>query len=185
MNKLVKAVLAFVFLAIVGCTPTWKPVGTAAYVQGDSFSIVLPRGWLQLEGMDKKSVIASTDGPFLQSFVASHKDIRTAFKATKAEVSADTLTYELMEYYIAESKANSGDQTVDVESKEAVEIAGEDGFKVVFLYKNQEGLRFKKVIYGCMNDSRLYTLSYHAPVLYYFDKNLPDFEASVKTFRFL
>lgn len=185
MNKLTKVALAFIFITVAGCVPNWKPVEPGAYVKEEGFSIVLPEGWLQLEGMDKNSIVASTDGPSLQSFAVVQKDLKKAFETTKVEVDANTLTYELMEYYIAEYKANSGDQVIEVESKEAAEMSGKDGFKVVLLYKNQEGLRFKQVTYGCMDESKLYLLSYHAPVLYYFDKNVADFESSARTFQIL
>jgi len=185
MNKIYKITLAFSLIALTACVPNWKPVEPAAYVKQDGFSILLPEGWLKLENPNNNSVVASTDGPNLQSFVVIQKELKDSFKTTKVEVDANILSYELMEYFIAEFKANSGDVVVEVESKEAAEVSGQDGFRVVFTYKNQKGLRFKQIVYGCNNASKLYTLTYHAPVLYYFDKNVAEFENSTKTFQIL
>jgi len=186
MNKLIKISLVLAFITIASCAlPTWTRVESGVYVNEGNFSIVLPTGWLKIENIDKTGILVSIDGPALQSFTIKHENFDKAFGTTKTEVTTDTLSYELMEYYIAEYKAKAGNRVIEVESKEAAMISGKEGFRVGMWYKNQGGLRFKQVTYGCINGSEIYTLTYHAPVLYYFDKNVVEFEASVKTFLIL
>jgi len=185
MKNLIRASLALTLITLAGCVPSWTLVEPGAYVNEGNFSIVLPTGWLKIENMNKNGLVASTDGPVLQSFAINHQSLEKAFKTTKAEINANTLSYELMEYYIAEVKANSTNQTVNIESKKAAMLSGKDGFRVVMQYKNEDGLRFKQITYGCINESEMYTLSYHAPVLYYFDKNVAEFETSTKSFLIL
>jgi hypothetical protein len=64
-------------------------------------------------------------------------------------------------------------------------MAAKAGFKLVYRYKTQDGLRMKGIVYGVVGDSALYALGYQAPERYYFDLDLQNFENVLASFRIL
>jgi hypothetical protein len=56
------------------------------------------------------------------------------------------------------------------------EVAGHPGLKLVFGYKDPDGLKTKVVLYGVLVEDTLYELSFRAPERHYFARDLGTFE---------
>jgi len=63
------------------------------------------------------------------------------------------------------------------------EIAGRPGFKLVFGYKDPDGLKMKLVAYGLLAGDTLYELMYRAPERHYFARDVGRFEQVRASFR--
>jgi hypothetical protein len=57
-----------------------------------------------------------------------------------------------------------------------------DGFRVVFSYKNRDGLKLKTIYYGFLNDGRFYSIRYTAVKRYYFEKDIETFRKVLDSF---
>ena len=56
-------------------------------------------------------------------------------------------------------------------------------FRILASFKDQDGLRYRKVVYGVLAPPWFYRLVYTAPERHYFDADLLAFEASVASFH--
>lgn len=62
-------------------------------------------------------------------------------------------------------------------------MAGLPGFKLVYTFKTENGLRLKRVHYGVLVRDRVYRVQYQAPARYYFEKDLATFERVRESFK--
>ena len=63
------------------------------------------------------------------------------------------------------------------------EISGFSGFKLVFTYKNEDGLRTKSIFYGFMKGEWFYSIGYNSAAIHYFEKDLETFKEVLKSFK--
>jgi hypothetical protein len=61
-------------------------------------------------------------------------------------------------------------------------VGGLPAFRVLLSYHNRNGVAYRSIIYGVLQDRWLHLLRYAAPQRYYFDRDLAAFEAIVGTF---
>lgn len=64
-------------------------------------------------------------------------------------------------------------------------MAGLPGFKLVYTFKTENGLRMKRVHYGVLVRDGVYRVQYQAAARYYFDKGLSTFERVRESFGLL
>lgn len=57
-----------------------------------------------------------------------------------------------------------------------------DGFRIVFTYKNRDGLKFKTVYYGFLTNEKFYSIRYSAVMRYYFEKDIETFRKVLESF---
>ena len=178
-NRFVMPVLILLLLA--SCVPAWQVVTPEVVKVGNS-TLRLPQTWLYLN-QNGDSILASTDGPFIQTIHAGLESYDRAFITTEQFVSENTLLLEVMDYYIAEIQEFNSEVQYDVVSREAIRLSDTDAFKVTLEYKTQLGLRVRQQFVGLNHADGMYLLSYSAPVIHYFDKNLSDFNYVVSSFQ--
>lgn len=178
--KPIYLILAVLFLS--GCVPTYKAIQQPE-LQPDnkSFKIIVPVGWVQLTNINRTTFITK-EGPYLQKMVVEQVPREELFKATKIKIKKDIIVTELAEYYIAEYKKQN--QRVTVTHKETLPatIDNKQGFKVIMEFSNAKGLVFDVITYGLYHQDHFYALYYQAPRLYYFNRDLPVFNAMVDSF---
>jgi len=191
--------LGLVSIFLGGCVTTWTPVGEEnVNYKSNSFSVSLPAGWMQWEAgrnkytirvngvtkkIDAERVQVTNDGPQLQYIDVIFLTKENAFPSIQKALTAGMLPSEIADYEIADTKARTGIEHLKVLKNIPASINGSDGFLLHLRYKNSGGLRIDEVIYGFGSDNGLYTLTYRAPVLHYFDKDYATFDSVVKSFR--
>ena len=57
------------------------------------------------------------------------------------------------------------------------------GFRLLFTYKNRDGLTFKTIYYGFLRGDRFYSARYNAAQRYYFEKDRAAFEQVLQSLR--
>jgi len=182
MNRIGTA--TFVLL-LAGCVQAPARVDSMPTQAPDkSYSVDLPIGWIKQGSPDNRTLIASRNGFLLEGMHISKRPIKEAFHRTKKAATAQMLPAELAELEIAELK--SQDQftaALTVEQNEPAEISGREGFDLRVRFKNTRGLEIQRVVYGFVDQTEYYRLSFQAPMLYYFDKYYPDFQKAVESFQ--
>jgi hypothetical protein len=95
---------------------------------------------------------------------------------------------ELADAVIAELKALPENQTLETVHIAPATVGGKPGFRAELASKRTfqgDAIRYKHIVYGVTNTNGLYVLKYEAPVLHYFERGLPAFEATVASFALL
>jgi hypothetical protein len=177
-----KRYLLIVLLFVVGCA-AWVKVGGLYQSKPHNFSAELPNGWMRLNTRDRLHI--TRDGVLLQNIMIERLNIEKPLEHTKKKFSKDMLPQEVAEVVLDNI---SSDQTVlnfEVEENIPARISGFPGFKVVFTYKNKDGLRLKSISYGFVTNEWFYGIRYTAAHRYYFDKDLKTFERVFESFKLI
>lgn len=173
--------LMAILFSLAGCA-TWARIETPGMKGPDNrYTLEVPVGWVHAAFV-KDSIVLSKDGPGLNLIEVKHRTKDQAFTATKAALTEDLLIGEVAEYFIAEFKASSETQVSHL-STEPATVSGLPGFKVRLETINAKGLVFDILAYGTRDDAFFYYLLYMAPRLYYYEKDLGQFEKLVASFR--
>jgi hypothetical protein len=149
---------------------------------GEAFQLELPVGWIRA-GFYVDRVLVTRDGTGIQFIEAIKLTHEKAFSGLKEETRADMLPTELAELAIAQVKSRPGVSDVEVVSNAPATIAETTGFRLHVQMKNSQGLTYEAVVYGFVDADGFYRLTYQAPSLHYFKRDLSIFEHAVKSFR--
>lgn len=189
--------LGLIVILLGGCT-TWTQVQKSNQQhKSGAYSVILPDGWMQWEAGRNKYMVAAgatkkniaveriqvtKDGPQLQYIDIIYFKKEDAFPHVKKKLTAGMLPSEVADYEIAELKARTGIAHMKVLKNAPAVIAGNPGFMLHVRYRNSGGLRIDEVVYGFNDDNGLYTVTYRAPVLHYFDRDYETFKSVVASF---
>lgn len=198
-----KQILASMAIALLmgGCAP--KPYWTLTddtnpLVTSTSFQFRLAQGWtrttdartwerLQIDGEPRtilvETMTATCDSLDIQSITVIRRYHETAFPFLKKKSSANMLAPELADLYIADLRKRTGVERITVLSNKPGKIDGKPGFQLVAQAKTDAGLRIQFMAYGFADKTGFYLISYSAPYLYFFDRDLKTFMGVVNSFK--
>jgi hypothetical protein len=175
-------------LLLSGCVVGWEVVKPTAYNNaGAKYAVKFPEGWNQI-AIPGGAVIASAYGPQLQRIEVDYSKPKLAFKTQKKDAAPGMEPQELADAVIAELKALPENETLETVHIAPAMVGGKAGFRAELASKRTfqgDAIRYRHVVYGVTNTNGLYVLKYEAPVLHYFDRGLPAFEATVASFALL
>jgi hypothetical protein len=174
----------FVLLAllVVGCAP-WVRVGGVYHDSDRNFSVDLPQGWMK-SGLDKR-VLITRDGVLLQAIVIERLKTTDELQYTKKKLEPSMLPQEAAEVIADNISANPSITGFTVLENAPTTIATRLGFKLLYQYKNKDGLQCKGMYCGFLSGDWFYALQYTAPTRYYFDKDVGTFEKVLNSFTFI
>lgn len=181
MNYIFTLMVA-VFLS--GCAPIW--VQTNGQFQGTGYTLDLPKGWMT--STNPKNLVITTDGPELQSIFLSVIDLvelekkQDKGKPYNKRVKKGMLPQEAAETILDNMRSDKSIAQFTLIENIPAQVGGKDGFKLDYTYKLGK-LREKCIYYGMLNGDNFYRISYCAPVRYYFDKDVAQFEKIAASFR--
>ncbi len=196
-------VLLLVLLFTIGCAP-WMQVGGPYTSRSNNFSVELPQGWMRLNKsayqyltIDQKILIdhlltftnadaylfITKDGILLQNIIINRESIDEELKNTKKKLSEGMLPYELADVILDNISSDQAVFNFELLENNPVKISGFPGFRVVFTYKSEDGLKLKSIYYGFMKDEWFYTIRYTAALRHYFEKDFKTFEKIFKSFK--
>ena len=186
MNRVLRyalPLLASMLLTACATTQTWSLVDTAAATAPDkSFTAVLPVGWVRAVAV-KDSVFITRDGAGIQFIELIKLSGDKAFPTIKQTTTGGMLPAELAELQIAEYKSREGLMGLEILENVPAKVSGENGFRLHTRFRNSSGLRYDSITYGIVSGDNYYMLTYQAPKLHYFDRDLATFEEVVRSFR--
>lgn len=177
------AVLLGALVLTTGCA-TWEPGEGEEYVDSRrGFALTESEGWYRSPFRARGFLTYTKDGPDLQYIIVGRKKHKDAFKAIDRESSVNDLPQTLAENFVADIKASLGLDLIDILENTPAQVGGFPGFMVELEYKTPSGLRYRERVYGAATKNGLYSIEYRAPVLHYFERDLPDFERIRNSFK--
>lgn len=179
-------ILAALTAAAIGCatTPEWSTAtDSSVYVDPDGgYSVQMPTGWQWVKFNAKAPLLATRDGPDLQAIRVYFRKHDDAFPNIEKESRSDMMPGDLAELFVADLREERGIGTIELVENAPADISGRSGFRVELSWRNEDGLRYQAIVYGCAIPRGLYVLAYNAPVLHYYEQHVAEFEESVSTF---
>jgi hypothetical protein len=171
------------FTLMAGCAQTspWTAPARTPTVLEPVARIHTPEGWVQ-EHNAYRQLVASRDGYLVQLIYVSARTNFDAFPDINKDADPSMLPSQLAELNIANLKAGS-DEKIEVLENEPAEVGDLAGYRLQLRFFDELGLEFRALVYGAGDEHYFYRITYQAPVLYFFDRDLPAFEAMVKTFQ--
>ena len=170
-------------LILYGCSP-WSVIGGPYSERSNNFNVNLPTQWKKFNEA-KDMLVITNDGLSLNQIRIERKALGKPLTNTKKSLEKNMLPQEAAEVLIDDlvSDFERGNKKVLENSPEMV--SGKLGFKIVTQFQTQDGLKKKMTMYGFLNSSSAYVLSYLAPVRHYYDKNYADFEKVKESFTLI
>ena len=62
-------------------------------------------------------------------------------------------------------------------------VDGYDAFRLIYSYRNEQGLLMKTAYYGFIHDHTYYSIRFTAPQRHYFEKDIRTFETILSNFH--
>ncbi len=182
MKKLL-LILFIMVASLAGCGP-WQTTGGLYTSSWNNFAVELPEGWVRENRNDY--IHMTRDGFPLQSIYIGRTRIdEFELKYTKKKLAKGMLPQEVAEVLLDNMASNPAMSNLEVKENSPAKISGKPAAKIVVLYRNKDGLKLKTISFRLVIDEWLYTVSYTAPIRYYFDRDVKDFEKIVTHFRIL
>ena len=174
--------LMLLTLLAVGCAP-WARVGGVYQDSEKNFSVDLPQGWMKSN--TAKSLLITRDGVWLQTIFVERFKATEELQHTKMKLEPSMLPHEAAEVIADNISSNPSVTDFTLLENAPTTIANRPGFKLLYQYKNKDGLQCKGMYCGFLSGDWFYALRYTAPARYYFDKDVGTFEKVLSSFTFI
>ena len=169
-------------VSIVACAP-WVKVGGPYKSASHKFSIDLPEKWMRLN--TDQFLLTTRDGTLLQNIYVKRSNIEKEFKYTKKTLSKGMLPQEVADVILDDISSNKAILNLEVIENVPAVIDGHDGFKILYSFKNKDGLGSKSILYGFLLDEWCYVIRYTAASRHYHDKDKGTFTNAFSSFKLI
>lgn len=172
-------------LILGGCiTPPWSVSTEAEYVATDfNVAMKIPPGWMVHSRKDV--LLATRDGVLLQYIVLENIHVDDELSNTKKQFKRGLLPLEQAEVILDNMAGNEHYKGFKLLSKKPAKISGHQAFRAEYRYKDADGLEYRGVYYGFMQNDWFYGVRYVAPKRHYYQRDVKKFEKSVQSMRLL
>ena len=148
-----------------------------------SFSVTLPRGWMRSNS--NEYLLVTRDGVLLQNILITRIPFDEPLSHTQKKLLHGMLAQEAAEIVLDDVHSDPAVLDFRLIDNAPAALDGVPGFRVVFTYKNMDGLKLKSVYYGFLTAKWVYTIRYTAALRHYFDEKFDTFEYVVESFELL
>lgn len=184
----VMMVLLFFLGVVGGCATPWVMVGGPYRADSQGYSVDLPTGWRRATWLQSglgwgRPLLLTRDGVALQYIRIERVAISDELTYTKKKFAKGMSPQEVAALELDEVQSDQTLRNFALVENTPVPVAGLPGFKLIYTFKAENGLRLKRVHYGVMARDWVYRVQYEAPARYYFEKDLTTFERVRESFR--
>ena len=175
--------LFFILLLLLPACAPWSRVNGPFEDPRHHFSVSIPDGWMKFNS--DHHLLISRDGPFLQYILVESRDLKSPFSHTMRKMQSGMLPQEAAQIILDDLKLDRAVRNLEVLENGPITIGRSEGFKILFTYRNTEGLTLKTVYLGFIKDRMFYSIRYTAAERYYFAKNVTTFQNVLASFKLL
>ncbi len=145
-----------------------------------NFSVTLPREWMRSN--TNEYLLVTRDGVILQNILIKRIPFDEPLTHTKKKLLQGMLAQEAAEIVLDDIQSDPAVLDFVLLDNAPAVLDGIPGFRVVFTYKDMDGLKLKSVCYGFLTAEWVYTIRYTAALRHYFDEEIDTFEYVVDSF---
>lgn len=169
-------------LLLQGCfTLPWTQTAARVYeLPRQNMNITFPDGWMQ-SNQQKDNLILTRDGMLLQYIMVEPIHIDSTFTNTKKKLRRGMTPLEQAEVMLDQMASDPDWAGFKVLEKKPAAVAGHNGFRAAFTFKDSDGLAYSGIVYGFLQNDWFYGLHYLATSRHYFDRDKKVFEDLVKS----
>jgi len=178
-----RATLALVFLlsALSGCAD-WVQIEGPYRMDSQGFEVSLPAGWRRATTVGD-SLLVTRDGISLQYIRIERVAVGDELTHTKKKFAKGMLPQDVAALELDEVWSDQSVRNLALVENIPFQVTGFPGFKLVYTFKTENGLRLRRVHHGVLLRGWVYRVQYQAPARYYFDKDLSTFERVRESFK--
>jgi hypothetical protein len=147
------------------------------------YSVDLPYGWrkVNVSGV----LMVTKEGALSQYILVQRRNVHKPFKHTDKTISRNMFPEEAASVILDEIKCD--DKILNFRLMECcpAKVNGYDAFRIVFMYREQDGLRFKTVYYGLLQGDWFYSLRYSAAEDKCSEEDMEVFRKVLNSFKIL
>lgn len=157
-----------------GCasrTELWRPGGEVVVAGHGAVKLRVPGGWVHRTDR-QGNFFATRDGAALQHLRLERNTLLTPRSAR--DTAGDL---------VAVLRAEAAFAGFSLCEQTPATVAGHPGFRLVFTFRDADGLPRVEARYGCVVGRELVQLCYQAPARAYFEHDLADFEAAARSLQ--
>jgi hypothetical protein len=147
-----------------------------------TFNATVPDGWRKIP-YDDDCMLMTRDGGYKQFVLIRERPLDEPFQFTKRTLSAGMMPTEAAEIVVNEIISDSNIRNFSLTENTPARIAGNDGFRLSFLYTDVEGYFLKTIYYGFIKGNTFYNIRYGATQEEYFQKDIKTFEEICQSFK--
>jgi hypothetical protein len=177
-----KRLLFILLIPLTACAP-WTRITGPYEGPAHHYSVNVPDGWMKFDS--DRYLLTSRDGPFLQYIFVESRNLDTPFVHTRRRMNSTMLPQEAAEVILDDLSLDRAVRNLQVLENSPARIAQQDGFTLLFTYKNGDGLVLKTRYYGFIKDRMFFSIRYTAAERYYFARYLETFRKVLASFRLL
>jgi hypothetical protein len=147
-----------------------------------TFSVAVPEGWKTIP-CDEPIIFMTKDGGYKQFALVQERPLGKPFQFSQRTIRNDMLPHEAAEVVIGEIMSDQNIRDFSLLENVPATVAGNRGFRLMFLYKDADGFVFKTLYYGFIHGELFYNLRYGATQDELFEKDLKTFKQVFDSFR--
>lgn len=184
-------------LALTGCATGYSlaPAGQPRRIAGTALTVTPPADWNRLgslAGPGKRAEQWTLDGPLLNdlTFYGGIEDNRPLFREIDRRdrplplFSATMLAPDVAALLESSYRVAAGTALFEMGMLAPATFAGRPGFRFDYVYTIQgEEVRRRGEASGAIIDRRLYLVTFEAPAIHYFDRDVGQFRTLVESAR--
>ncbi len=183
------ALLAVACAAAVGCAPAWSPINEATPKPYGLASIEvkaeLPQGWMSATYPPLGGVwLFTRHGQELEEIMLRRWKKTDIVKDTNRSVRENMTLQDIADLSLDSRRLDDGVGALQVLENRPASVGGRECYRLDYRYRDEIGLARRTIEYGCPVGAWLYRFEFQAPVQYYFERHLDDFETLVGTIEF-
>src|SRR3989442_8019815 len=126
--------------------PRWVDATTPR--ESKNFLLELPRGWMRAN--QEADVVATRDGPLLQMIVVERLLVGKPLRHTKKTLAAAMMPQEAAEVIADDLVSSPALKGLQIVENAPASVGGAQGFRILASFKDQDGLKYRKVVYGVL-----------------------------------
>jgi hypothetical protein len=142
-----------------------------------------PEGWREV---DVSGVFMVTrEGAFSQYILVQRRHVDKPFQHTGKRLTRNMFPEEAASVILDEIRRDAKIKNFQLMECRPAKVNRYDAFRMVFTYREQEGLRFKTIFYGLLQGDWFYSLRYSAAEDKCSDEDMEVFEGVLNSFKIL
>ena len=174
-----------VMLLLTGCIKQpWTPTLASEHVAtAQNVRLTLPEGWMLSSREDV--LLLTRDGVLLQHVVVAAINVDEELNYTKKRFRPGMMPLEQAGVILDNMASNPNRSAFKVHSKKPATVAGHQAFRTEVTFKDKDGLLYRGVLYGFIQNDWFYLVRYVAPNRHYFARDKTQFENIVTSLELI